>query len=97
MCSACGTQGGMVARALFTLPDFDTSQVSTIITQATPHQAPVVTLDPYVADFYGQVNSHWARENNVRLADVTVFSTGGGFRDILVRSDLTSLRGVRPD
>ena len=33
-------QGGIIARALFTLPDFDPRLVNTIITQATPHQAP---------------------------------------------------------
>ena len=30
----------MIARALFTLPGFDQQSVNTIITQATPHQAP---------------------------------------------------------
>ena len=33
-------QGGMVARALFTLPDFDAQSVNTIFMQATPNQAP---------------------------------------------------------
>ena len=33
-------QGGIVARGLFALPDFDSAMVNTIITQATPHQKP---------------------------------------------------------
>jgi hypothetical protein len=33
-------QGGLIARALFTLPDFDPNTVYTIVTQATPHQGP---------------------------------------------------------
>lgn len=33
-------KGGMIARALFTLPDFDPQTVNTIFMQATPNQAP---------------------------------------------------------
>lgn len=33
-------QGGVIARALFTLPGFDAASVHTIITQSSPHQAP---------------------------------------------------------
>lgn len=37
-----------MARALFTLPRFNTNLVSLIITQASPHLAPVLALDPYL-------------------------------------------------
>lgn len=37
-----------MARALFTLPRFNTNLVSIIITQASPHLAPVLALDPYL-------------------------------------------------
>ena len=92
-------QGGLVARALYTLPDFDPSVVHTIITQATPHQAPVVNLDPLLNEFYTKVNEFWERESNASrkdaiLKDVTLFSSGGGHRDVLVRNGLTSVRGV---
>ena len=42
------SMGGVVARALFTLPRFNPRLVSLIITQASPHQAAVLTLDPYL-------------------------------------------------
>lgn len=42
------SMGGVVARALFTLPRFNPHLVSLIITQASPHQAPVLGLDPYL-------------------------------------------------
>lgn len=45
----------MVARAVFTLPDFDTNTVTTIITQATPHRAPVVNHDTYTDEMYNKV------------------------------------------
>ena len=34
------SQGGVIARALFTLPDFDHQSVNTIFMQATPNQGP---------------------------------------------------------
>ncbi|KAI3356564.1 hypothetical protein L3Q82_017762, partial [Scortum barcoo] len=42
------SMGGVVARALFTLPRFNSSLVTLIITQASPHLAPVLALDPYL-------------------------------------------------
>lgn len=40
--------GGVVARALYTLPRFNPNLVSLIITQASPHLAPVLSFDPYL-------------------------------------------------
>lgn len=42
------SMGGVVARALFTLPRFNPQLVGLIITQASPHLAPVLALDPYL-------------------------------------------------
>ncbi|XP_016389878.1 GPI inositol-deacylase-like [Sinocyclocheilus rhinocerous] len=42
------SMGGVVARALFALARFNPRLVSLIITQASPHQAPVLSLDPYI-------------------------------------------------
>ena len=83
----------MIARALYTLPYFKPELVQMIVTQSTPHQAPVIAIDHEIASFYERVNTYW-RDNNKTLADVTVVSTGGGHRDVLVRSGLTSLEGV---
>lgn len=87
-------QGGIIARGLFTLPKFDKKLVDTIITQATPHQSAVISVDSYTASYYDKVNSFWRKNHNTTLRDVTVISTGGGYRDILVRSHLTSLKHV---
>ncbi|KAM9850818.1 GPI inositol-deacylase [Aulostomus maculatus] len=84
------SMGGVVARALFTLPRFNTNLVSLIITQASPHLAPVLALDPYLLDFYSAVKQKWVNQAN-RLRNVTVLSVGGGYRDYQVRSGLTSL------
>ncbi|XP_059199489.1 GPI inositol-deacylase [Centropristis striata] len=84
------SMGGVVARALFTLPRFNTNLVSLIITQASPHLAPVLALDPYLLDFYSAVRQKWVSQAK-KLRNVTVLSVGGGYRDYQVRSGLTSL------
>lgn len=37
-----------MARALYTLPRFNINLVTLIITQASPHVAPVLSLDPFL-------------------------------------------------
>ncbi|MEQ2200350.1 hypothetical protein XENOCAPTIV_028029, partial [Xenoophorus captivus] len=77
------SMGGVVARALFTLPRFNPHLVSLIITQASPHMAPVLALDPYLLDFYDAVRQKWVYQAN-KLRNVTVLSVGGGYRDYQV-------------
>ncbi|XP_041056394.1 GPI inositol-deacylase isoform X2 [Carcharodon carcharias] len=82
------SMGGIIARALFTLPNFKPTLISLIITQATPHIAPVLLLDSYLIDFYTTVNNYWIlKEKDLR--NITILSMGGGFRDYQVRSGLT--------
>ncbi|KAH9519755.1 hypothetical protein Btru_070832 [Bulinus truncatus] len=91
-------EGGVIARALFTLPDFDSSLANTIITQATPHQRPVAAVDVDLYQFYKNVNNYWRVHASTSLRHVTVVSTGGAYRDIQVRYGLTVLDGiVTPD
>jgi hypothetical protein len=47
-----------------------------------------------IAHYYNRVNDYWRKNSNTKLKHVTIVSTGGGYRDILVRNGLTSLRGV---
>ncbi|XP_033736191.1 GPI inositol-deacylase-like [Pecten maximus] len=88
------SMGGIIARALFTLPDFDPSLVSVIITQATPHQGPVIPFDKTLSTFITTVNNYWVEHGNSSLSHVTIVSTGGGHRDVLVRNSFTSLKGI---
>ena len=48
--------GGVVAEALFTLPEFPPSLVTTIITLSSPLSRPVVTFDPTILDFYHNIS-----------------------------------------
>ncbi|KAF4523660.1 hypothetical protein B566_EDAN006030 [Ephemera danica] len=79
------SMGGMVAKGVFLEPDFIPGSVHTVLTLATPHTAPVVALDHYVASYYKRVNAFWERGDEKRL----LVSVGGGHRDLLVRSGLT--------
>ncbi|KAK3758559.1 hypothetical protein RRG08_050999 [Elysia crispata] len=89
------SMGGIVARGLFALPDFDSAMVNTIITQATPHQKPVVSFDEDLHNYYKRVNGFWRSEGGqADLRHVTVVSTGGGHRDVQVRYALTRLDGI---
>jgi hypothetical protein len=68
--------------AVFLQPSnrFDPTTVRLIITQATPHQAPVIDSDSYVVDFYSRVNKYWKNEWNNSLQHLVVLSLAGGDR-----------------
>ncbi|XP_019472509.1 GPI inositol-deacylase isoform X2 [Meleagris gallopavo] len=82
--------GGLVARALLTLKNFKPELINLLITQATPHVAPVMPLDRYLTDFYTAVNNHWTLKAQ-DLRNLTTLSVAGGFRDYQVRSGLAFL------
>lgn len=44
--------GGLVARALLTLKNFKVELLNVLVTQATPHVAPVMPLDQYLTGKY---------------------------------------------
>lgn len=46
------SMGGLVARALLTLKNFKPGLINLLITQATPHVAPVMPLDKYLTGKY---------------------------------------------
>ncbi|XP_027586497.1 GPI inositol-deacylase isoform X1 [Pipra filicauda] len=84
------SMGGLVARALLTLKSFKPELINLLITQATPHVAPVMPLDRYLTDFYTAVNNHWMLKAQ-DLRNLTTLSVAGGFRDYQVRSGLAFL------
>jgi glycosylphosphatidylinositol deacylase len=69
--------------------------VNTIITQATPHQRPVVNLDKKMSDYYDRVNRYWLNKNHTGVDHVVLVSLYGGVRDVLVRSGLSNLNEWR--
>jgi hypothetical protein len=59
---------------------FNPDTVRLIITQATPHQAPVIHSDSHVVDFYSRVNQYWKKEWNHSLKHLVLLSLAGGDR-----------------
>uniref|UniRef100_A0A8C6XAH8 GPI inositol-deacylase n=1 Tax=Naja naja TaxID=35670 RepID=A0A8C6XAH8_NAJNA len=84
------SMGGLVARALVILKHFKPELLNILITQATPHVAPVLPLDQYLADFYSTVNHNWIQKAQ-EIKNLTTLSVAGGFRDYQVRSGLAFL------
>ncbi|XP_027721774.1 GPI inositol-deacylase isoform X2 [Vombatus ursinus] len=83
------SMGGLVARALLTIKNFKPELVNLLVTQATPHTAPVLSLDSYLNDFYKTVNNYWLL--NAQNIQLITLSIAGGFRDYQVRSGLSFL------
>ncbi|CAL1282554.1 unnamed protein product [Larinioides sclopetarius] len=84
------SMGGVIAKAVFSLPSFNPADISLIITLAAPHKEPVVAADTAIVNFYAKIRETWKYRNKKGFSDIPVISIGGGQRDILVRSDLTS-------
>ena len=83
------SMGGMIARALFTLENFQPKFISIIITLGTPHVAPVLSFDSHLNTFYLRVNDFWKSDPSV--ANLSIISLAGGSRDVLVPAIYCSL------
>ena len=68
--------------AVFLQPSdrFNPKTVLLLITQATPHQAPVIHSDSYIMDFYSRVNQYWINQWNHSLEHLVLVSLAGGDR-----------------
>jgi GPI inositol-deacylase len=62
------------------MKSIDPNIVRLIITQATPHQAPVIHADSDVLKFYTRVNHYWRMHWNDSLKNLIVVSLAGGDR-----------------
>lgn len=80
------SMGGVVARSLFTLEDFEHDSVSLIMSYAAPHHSAAL-LDSHLNDLYERIRKAWSPP---RLPVIMV-SVAGGRRDTLVRTELTRL------
>ncbi|GAA5865488.1 hypothetical protein JCM3774_005656 [Rhodotorula dairenensis] len=53
------SMGGIVARAALLSPNYQPYSISTLVTFATPHVVPPVTVDAGVDRVYAAINSYW--------------------------------------
>lgn len=83
-------QGGLIAKRLLAYPStINTTNIA--ITLAAPLEAPVVTFDIAINDYYTQMNYEWkANINNTDKMKKILVSFGNGARDLLMPAGLTS-------
>ncbi|KAF9547374.1 GPI inositol deacylase [Mortierella hygrophila] len=93
------SMGGIVARSLFTMSNYQPGSVHTILTAATPHMIPPVTLDFEISNIYNRIESFWTRgflEPDGPLRNVSLISIAGGNLDIVVSGDSGNIHNIVP-
>ncbi|KAK3835890.1 MAG: PGAP1-like protein-domain-containing protein [Linnemannia elongata] len=93
------SMGGIVARSLFTMSNYQPGSVNTILTAATPHMMPPVTLDFEISNIYNRIESFWTRgflEPDGPLRNVSLISIAGGNLDIVVSGDSGNIHNIVP-
>ncbi|KAI9890221.1 MAG: GPI inositol deacylase [Vezdaea aestivalis] len=97
------SMGGIVARTMLTMHNYQSNSINTIITMSAPHARPPVSFDADIVRTYNQINTYWREAysqkwaNNNPLWHVTLISIAGGSLDTVVPSDYASLASLVPE
>lgn len=97
------SMGGVVARTMFTMPNYQANSINTIVTIAAPHARPPVSFDGDIVRTQKAVNDYWrdayAQDSVVNnpLQHVTLVSIAGGGLDNIVSSDYASIASLVPE
>ncbi|KAI0161644.1 PGAP1-domain-containing protein [Hypoxylon sp. FL1284] len=97
------SMGGIVARTMFIMPNYQQDSVNTIVTMSAPHARAPVTFDPQIVSIYNDINSYWRRAYSKKLSaenalsQVTLVSIAGGGLDTVVPSDYAGLESIVPE
>lgn len=96
------SMGGVVARTMLVMPNYQSNSVNTIVTMSTPHARPPVAFDGDIVRTYKQTNDYWREAYSQKWANdnplwhVTLISIAGGGLDTVVPSDYASLESLVP-
>jgi len=97
------SMGGIVARTMLVMPNYQSNSINTIITLSAPHARPPVSFDGQIVQTYRDINDYWRQAysqkwaNNNPLWHVTLVSIAGGGLDTVVPSDYASVGSLVPD
>ena len=97
------SMGGIVARTMLVMSNYQANSINTIITMSTPHARPPVSFDVDIVSTYKRINDYWREAysqrwaNNNPLWHVTLISIAGGGLDTVVPSDYSSLTSLVPE
>ncbi|KAL9031353.1 MAG: hypothetical protein Q9196_000608 [Gyalolechia fulgens] len=96
------SMGGVAARTMLTMPNYQSNSVNTIITISAPHARSPVSVDADLVRTYDQINTYWRDAYSQKWASdnplwhVTLISIAGGSLDTTVPSDYASLSSLVP-
>lgn len=97
------SMGGIVARTMLIMPNYQSNSINTIITMSAPHARPPVSFDGQIVQTYKDINDYWRHAysqqwaNDNPLWHVTLVSIAGGGLDTVVPSDYASVESLVPD
>ena len=97
------SMGGIVARTMLTMSNYQSNSINTIVTVSAPHARPPVSFDSESVHTYKRVNDYWRQAYTQKWASenplwhVTLISIAGGGLDTVVPSDFASLESVVPN
>ncbi|KAF9366361.1 GPI inositol deacylase [Mortierella sp. NVP85] len=93
------SMGGIVARSVFTMSNYRPGTVNTIVTAATPHILPPVSLDFEISNIYDRIESFWSRGfigPDAPLGNVSLISIAGGNLDLTVNGESGNIHNIVP-
>lgn len=96
------SMGGVVARTMLTMSNYQSNSINTIMTMSAPHARPPVSADADIVRVYKETNSYWRQAysqtwaNDNPLWHVTLISIAGGGLDTVIPSDYASLSSLVP-
>ncbi|KAL9594641.1 MAG: hypothetical protein Q9219_006925 [cf. Caloplaca sp. 3 TL-2023] len=96
------SMGGVAARTMLTMPNYQSNSVNTIITISAPHARSPVSVDGELVRTYERINTYWRESYSQKWASdnplwhVTLISIAGGSLDTTVPSDYASLASLVP-
>ncbi|KAF2435964.1 PGAP1-domain-containing protein [Tothia fuscella] len=97
------SMGGVVARTMLTMPNYQANSVNTIITLSAPHARAPVSFDALMINTYKEINDYWRKAHSTQwgsdnpLWHVTLISIAGGGLDTIVPSDYSSVASLIPE
>ncbi|KAL9615444.1 MAG: hypothetical protein Q9167_000122 [Letrouitia subvulpina] len=96
------SMGGLAARTMLTMPNYQSNSINTIITISAPHARAPVSVDADLVHTYNKINDYWRQAYLQKWASdnplwhVTLISIAGGSLDTVVPSDYASLSSLVP-
>lgn len=96
------SMGGIVARTMLVMPNYQANTINTILTLAAPHARAPVSFDAEIVRTYKKINDYWRDSYSQKWANdnplwhVTLVSIAGGGLDTVVPSDYSTLESLVP-